>query len=419
MPNWSEQMTDSTANAAAAANAVAPSASVSKKVPVWMTIATLDELNAYIKRAKVSTAKGDEIRAKWTAAQAPSTEGINPELAAMMPVQRDANEDLNEAAAVIAKAKKPRATLETTTPNARLTTQYVDPTLIDVKEGWNARTDMGDLEQLAAQIMTQKHLDGVGVLNDIRVQEKGDDSGRYWLVDGERRWQAGMGLIDGGEFFEVGIPAKIEPADANPKDLIAKMFLANEGKPLLPYEEGLYFKRLQTEFGMTAKEMEKFTGRSDSTIWYGLALVEADEDLVEAITSGKVGTTIAKQIAVNARGDKAKQKELTAKAKAAKGDNKKTAALKKEIDDARRAKAAKERPNLKLKAKKADEAEIAQLGQDVAARLKDLMEKMEMALDSDMHEWISNDRELQIAASFGALEALKKVMGVKSAKLVF
>jgi hypothetical protein len=48
-----------------------------------------------------------------------------------------------------------------------------------------------------------------------------------------------------------------------------------------------------------------------------------------------------------------------------------------------------------------------------------LMEKMEMALDSDMHEWISNDRELQIAASFGALEALKKVMGVKSAKLVF
>jgi ParB-like chromosome segregation protein Spo0J len=319
----------------------------------------------------------------------------------------------------IAKAKKPRATLETTTPNARLTTRYVDPTLIDVKEGWNARTDMGDLEQLAAQIMTQKHLDGVGVLNDIRVQEKGDGSGRYWLVDGERRYQAVMGLIDGGEFFEFGIPAKIEPADADPKDLIAKMFLANEGKPLLPYEEGLYFKRLQTEFGMTAKEMEKFTGRSDSTIWYGLALVEADEDLVEAITSGKVGTTIAKQIAVNARGDKAKQKELTAKAKAAKGDNKKTAALKKEIDDARRAKAAKERPNLKLKAKKADEAEIAQLGQDVAARLKDLMEKMEMALDSDMHEWISNDRELQIAASFGALEALKKVMGVKSAKLVF
>jgi ParB-like chromosome segregation protein Spo0J len=414
MPNWSEQMTDSTANAAAAANAVAPSASVSKKVPVWMTIADMIGLNAYIKRAKVSAAKGDEIRAKWTAAHADGVSVNDPALADQPEAQ--ANAATWEA---IAKAKKPRATLETTTPNARLTTRYVDPTLIDVKEGWNARTDMGDLEQLAAQIMTQKHLDGVGVLNDIRVQEKGDGSGRYWLVDGERRYQAVMGLIDGGEFFEFGIPAKIEPADADPKDLIAKMFLANEGKPLLPYEEGLYFKRLQTEFGMTAKEMEKFTGRSDSTIWYGLALVEADEDLVEAITSGKVGTTIAKQIAVNARGDKAKQKELTAKAKAAKGDNKKTAALKKEIDDARRAKAAKERPNLKLKAKKADEAEIAQLGQDVAARLKDLMEKMEMALDADMHEWISNDRELQIAASFGALEALKKVMGVKSAKLVF
>src|SRR3954470_17778437 len=70
MPNWSEQMTDSTANAAADANAVAPSASVSKKVPVWMTIATLDVLNAYIKRGKVATAKGHDVPTQCAGAHA-------------------------------------------------------------------------------------------------------------------------------------------------------------------------------------------------------------------------------------------------------------------------------------------------------------------------------------------------------------
>lgn len=421
-------MTDSTANVTPVTNAVAPAAST-VKVPVFLKCATMDDLNAYIKRAKVSTAKADEMRAKWAEANPALPNDAAPEDTEQpgddldteqTPEQNPEAPVVDEAAAVIAKAKKARVVIEpTATQYARLTTYYVDPTLIDVKEGWNARVDFGDLQQLAAQIKTQKELDGVGVLNDLRLQDKGDGSGRFWLVDGERRYQAIMGLIDGGEFFEFGIPAKIEPADAKPQDLIGKMFLANEGKPLLPYEEGMYFKRLQTEFGMTQKQIEAFTGRSDSTVWYGLALVEADDDLVDAIRKGQVGTTIAKQIAVNARGDKQKQKELTAKAKAAKGDNKKTAALKKEIDDARRAKAAKERPGLKLKAKKADEQEIAALGTEVAARLKELMEKLGMDFDTDMHEWISNDRELQIAASFGALEALKKIMGVKTAKVVF
>jgi hypothetical protein len=161
------------------------------------------------------------------------------------------------------------------------------------------------------------------------------------------------------------------------------------------------------------KEMEEKTGRSDSTIWYGLALVEADDDLVDAIRKGTVGATIAKTIAVNARGNKARQKELVAKAIKAKGDKAKTAELKKEIDEDRRKKAAKERPGLSLKARKADEAEIAAMGEKVGARLKEVMESFGLDFDTDMRQWIGADRELQIAANFGALTALKAVMGVK------
>jgi ParB-like chromosome segregation protein Spo0J len=466
-----------------AANIAAP-APAPKQAP-WMACTTVEELNAYLKKAKKSHKDAEAIRAKWVAVQQgdinlenaiPNPPGAN--LIATVDAARaaDSSKDAQHATspeaptapkedhptAIVKEepytlgapltsphemndvqtrkvtgeelgravggslaskpkgAKTPVATAVTVQASnaavaaarSPLTTVYLDPQLIDVKDAWNARTDMGDLEELGRQIKSQKAIDGIGLLHDLRVQEKGDGSGRYWLIDGERRWQAVMGLIDAGEEFPNGIPCKVEAADANTDDLIIKMFLANEGKPLLPYEEGLFFKRLQ-DSGMTMKEMEEKTGRSDSTIWYGLALVEADDDLVDAIRKGTVGATIAKTIAVNARGNKARQKELVAKAIKAKGDKAKTAELKKEIDEDRRKKAAKERPGLSLKARKADEAEIAAMGEKVGARLKEVMESFGMDFDTDMREWIGNDRELQIAANFGALTALKAVMGVK------
>lgn len=451
-----------------------------KKQPTWMSLATMDELNAYIKRSKMGNIRGDEIRTQWTTAHAstdkplngyegdvstngPSTpveskptapvedkpvsgeqqkdaafftkhvaDGIARQTLAgsQQPVAsksletfvqkgQNAQDAVNE---VIAKAQGKRVKIEepaaTPAPAAApvaaapgLTTRYIDPTLVDVRDGWNARFDFGDLEQLGNQILEQKRLDGHGLLNDIRVKEL--PNGRYELVDGERRWQAVMGLMEKGHEWEFGIPMKVEPADSTDRELLIKMFTANQGKPLLPYEQGMYFKRLR-DSGMTMAEMEKETGISDSTIWYGLALVEADEDLVEAVVKGTVGNTIAKTIAVNARGNKALQKALTAKAKEVKktGNKTKLAELKKEIDEARRVKAAKERPGLTIKPRKASETEIAQMGQQVGARLKEVMEMLGLAFDTDMVEWVSNDRELQVAANFGALQVLKKIMGV-------
>lgn len=437
-------MSEVIANAADAAKAV--------KTPLWMSFQSMTDLNAYIKRSKMSTAKGDEIRAKWSAH---ANDGAPSADEAILILSGDARTiPLKDGKAVVEEVQPTKDAEHTDAPESPsvngntdhdvdmptprkkkaaaspgliaaigermaiinkphgMVTQYIDPTLIDVRDNWNARFDFGDIEELGRQIKSQKAFDGIGVLHDLRVKAKDDGSGRFWLVDGERRWNAVMGLIDGGEVFEYGIPAKVEPASASDDDLIIKMFLANEGKHLLPYEEGMYFKRLQ-DGGMTIKQIEEKTGRSDSSIWYGLALVEADDDLVDAVKKGTIGTTIAKTIAVNARGNKQRQKELVAKAKDAKKDPKKTAALKKEIDADRRAKAAKERPNLKIKARKADEADIAAMGEKVGARLKEVLEMMGMDFDTNFEEWISDDRELQIAANFGALQALKAVMGVK------
>jgi ParB-like chromosome segregation protein Spo0J len=292
-----------------------------------------------------------------------------------------------------------------------LRTRFLDPRDIDVQEGWNARIDMGDLEELGRQILAQKRLDGHGLLNDIRVKEKAD--GRFALIDGERRWLSVMGLIDAGEEFEFGIPAKVEPADATDRDLIIKMFLANEGKRFLPYEEALYYKRLQ-DSGMTLAQIEEATGRSDNSIVGALALLQADDDLQDAVIKGTIGATMAKSIAVNVRGNKARQRELVAAAKHAKksGDRAKMAKVRKDVDDERRAKAAKTAPNLKLKARKAEESEIAALGQEVGANLVKLMTALGLPHETDMRAWLAADTELQIAATFGALTALRRVMGV-------
>lgn len=305
-------------------------------------------------------------------------------------------------------------------PAPGLVTRYIDPNLIDVREGWNARIDFGDLEELKESIRAQKRLDGHGLVNDVRVKEKPD--GRFELIDGERRYHSVMGLIDDGEVFEFGIPAKVEPAESTDADLIIKMFTANMGKPFLPYEEALYYDRLKKS-GMTLREIEEKTGRSDNSIVGALALLEADEDLVQAVIKGQVGATLGKSIAVNVRGNKQRQKELTAKAREAsaaakKGDHGKMRAVKKEVDDERRAKAARTSKKLAermaAKPRKAEVTDINAQGLAVAERLKELMEKLEMSVeDTDLRAWVSDDRELQVAAQFGALTALQWVMGGK------
>lgn len=410
-------------NATAPAAAKAPQA----QAPAWMDMAE-DEFNLYLKKAKIGGKRATEMRARRNGetvirtdfvagkgfVQVEEQPAIQEEPAATPVGDAQPKEEAPAPVKTTTTTKAPAApkTDKAATSAGALRTRYIDPRMVDVREGWNARVDFGDLAELKEQISVQKSIDGHGLVNDIRVKEKAD--GRYELIDGERRLTCILGLIDEGEIFEFGIPAKVEPADSTDANLIIKMFVANAGKPFLPYEEALYYKRLR-DAGWTIKQIEKETGRSDNSIVGALALLDADDDLTEAIIKGEVGATLGKSIAVNVRGDKTKQKALVAKAKEAKksGDKKAMKQVHKEIDDSRRAKAAKKAPNLKLKARKADESEIADLGAKVGAMLKELMEQQGMPFDGDLLAWVKAERDLQLAATFGALQALKRVMGVK------
>lgn len=334
-----------------------------------------------------------------------------------------AAEDLAQGAAQAVKRRKTKAevvqaaiALDRAPPEA-LRTRFIDPKMIDVQEGWNARFDYGDIEELANSIRSQKRLDGHGLINDIRVREKAD--GRYALVDGERRLHSVMYLMEQGEEFAFGIPAKVEAADAEDADLLIKMFTANMGKQFLPIEEAHYYKRLRDQ-GLTIAQIEEKTGRSDNSIVGALALLEADEDLVEAVTKGVIGGGMAKSIAVNVRGNKARQKELVAKAKAAKNDPHAMKAVKKEIDEERKAKFHK-RTGKEAKGRfdRLGPQELADLGTQVGLLLKERMEAKGMPFDADLSAWVAADPELQLAATFGALQALKASAGLKKVDVQF
>lgn len=313
---------------------------------------------------------------------------------------------MNEAAKTTAPESKTAVGL------VRKTTAFhLDPRNISRRAGFNPRFEFGEIEGLARSIKAN------GVLNAIRVKKAG--VGSFELVDGDRRFTAielllanhAAGKADLAHDFAEGVPAIIVDKDQDEVTSLVQMFEANTGKPFLPLEKAAAFKRMR-DAGLSVGEIMKRTSCTDHDVIGSLALIDGDEELVEAVANGKVSGGAGKAIAVAARGNKAKQKELTKAVVAAGKDKGKLRAAKKAIDSTRRAKAAAKGKVLKIRA--LDDADLSALGEGVAKRLASLLEAAGMAHDSDLRAWVAGDRELQIAAAFGALEALKAAAGAKT-----
>lgn len=297
----------------------------------------------------------------------------------------------------------------------KTTAFHLDPRNIKRKEGFNPRFDFGEIEALARSIAAN------GVLNAIRVKKAAP--GEFELVDGDRRFTAiellmqnhSKGVQPSHDFAE-GVPAIVVDPKQDEITSLVQMFEANTGKPFLPLEKAHAFKRMK-DAGLNITQIMQRTSCTDHEVIGCLALLDGDETLIKAVENGKVSGGTGKAIAVAARGDKKKQAELTAKVIAAGKDKKALKDAKREIDNTRRAKAEKKGQKLKMRA--LDDAELSALGAAAAAHLAGLLEAAGMSFDSDLREWLSKDPELKIAATFGALEALKAAAGVKDIKLEF
>ena len=281
----------------------------------------------------------------------------------------------------------------------------IDPTKIVRADGFNPRFDFGEIDQLATSI---KHN---GLLNAIRVKRltAPDAKGNlFTLIDGDRRLTAIEALLKKGHEFPEGIPAIIVDKAQDDVTSLIQMFEANSGKTFLPLEEATAYKRMQ-DAGMTIKQICAAVGRKQVHVTETMNILKADESVKDAVTDGSIGKTIAKQIAKVAKGDKEKQKEMVAAAKAVGKDSSKRRALLKDVEKTRAAKAAKTGRILKIRA--LSDVELSEIGAAMAQELVKALAAAKMDPKDDLLAWVKKDKELIVAYTFGALEALKVAAG--------
>lgn len=297
----------------------------------------------------------------------------------------------------------------------RSSAYFIDPRTVTRRPGFNPRVDFGEIGQLADSILAN------GLVMPLRVKRLPApvDGKVFELIDGDRRLTAIETILKKNPNWSIpdGIPAII--VDKSQEDItsLIQMFVANDGKLFLPLEEAAAYQRMR-EAGMSVKQIGDAVGRKHMHVNQILALVNADESLKQAVADGKIGKTMAKEIASSARGDKAKQKELTEAAVSAGKDKSKRRVLLKSVQAAKVAKAAKKGRTLKMRV--LDETALNELGASVAKALqKNLMDAKALMHANSLDKWISQDAKLVAAFTYGALQALKAAGGAKSIKLEF
>lgn len=323
-----------------------------------------------------------------------------------------------EASKTIAKmlASVPTAPAKSSNPvgvTKRSNAYFIDPTMVTRKAGFNPRFDFGEIDELAKSIKVN------GILNPIRVKrmpasvmEDGKkDAGVkvFELIDGDRRLTAIELLLKQGHTFPDGVPAVIVDQKQDDLTSLIQMFEANSSKVFLPMEEAIAYKSMQ-EAGMSIKDICQAVSRKHVHVVATLALLQADADVQDAVKDGSVSGTTAKKIATAARGNKTKQKELIAQAKAVGKDATKKAQLDKSLNDTRRAKAEAKGKTIKMRA--LSDVELSAIGEALAKAMASKLLDAKKPLDFDVRGWVAKDDALALAFTFGALEALKAAAGM-------
>jgi ParB/RepB/Spo0J family partition protein len=165
---------------------------------------------------------------------------------------------------------------------------------IVVRDGFNVRVDLGDIDDLANSIADN------GLERALNVWR--DAAGNFEVRDGHRRLAAidhaiKAGRIDAATFQ---IPVMIADKSQTELEALAQMARANDGKPLLPYEQAQLFKRMQ-DAGMSVKDIAQAVGKGTVYTRDHLSLLNAAPEVVEAVKDGTIGKALALRIASGQR----------------------------------------------------------------------------------------------------------------------
>jgi ParB/RepB/Spo0J family partition protein len=179
-----------------------------------------------------------------------------------------------------------------------------------LREGFNVRIGLGDIEQLARSIADN------GIERPLNVIRSTENEDVFNVIDGHRRtvalrYAVKQGWVDPETFM---VPIMITPANTTELEQTAMIARANDGKPLLPIEEATLYKRL-VDSGVPISTICRECGHSDVYVRQHLDLLSADASVGDALRKGEISKTLALNIATQAKRGRLDAKALVEKAK--------------------------------------------------------------------------------------------------------
>lgn len=183
----------------------------------------------------------------------------------------------------------------------------INPDFICVEEGFNRRTDWGDIESLADEIKAQ------GVLAPLTLRTKKDDPSKsLWLVNGGRRYKAIQLLKERGIIIKE-VPAEIRK-NMSDEDALKAQYTLNDGKEFTQYEKGLIFKEF-VQWGYKQAQIATQFGCSQATIAQCLSLLDSPPEVKAALSKNEINANQARKVMKTAQGNAEKAKEALEKVK--------------------------------------------------------------------------------------------------------
>ena len=158
----------------------------------------------------------------------------------------------------------------------------IDPCKIVIRDGWNPRSALGDLEDLKASIRDNGFYPDKALL----LYRRGAD---LELISGHRRLHAVLELIEEGVPI-IAVPALLDQT-GDEGERLARALSANQNSvPLDPMDEAQAFQRL-AGYGWEPKRIASKVGRSLSYVYGRLKLLEATADVIDAASRGEITQT--------------------------------------------------------------------------------------------------------------------------------
>jgi ParB-like chromosome segregation protein Spo0J len=183
---------------------------------------------------------------------------------------------------------------KTNTDVSKTTAFAVNPRVIKVEEGFNARPL--NPEHVAEMSLAWRN-GAVFPPLEVRVED-----GRIILVDGHHRHAAALDAIEKGLDIKT---VDVRQFRGNDADRVAHMITSAGGLPLTPLQLGIQYRKL-IHFGWTEKEIAGRTGKSGEHVRNMILLGEANSDVHQLVNAGQISGTAAVAV-IKEHGSKAGQ----------------------------------------------------------------------------------------------------------------